>query len=251
GGNVGIGLAVPSDVASDVVSQLIDDGAVTRGWLGVGIGNLNDRLAAAVGAETTDGALVQSVTEGSPAEKAGFREGDVVLEFDRTPVDGATSLTRIVGALPPGKKVQAKVLRNGDEKTLSVTLAKRDALEAREATDEDEEEQSSKMEDHEMSVGITLSGLSDSARDRLGLDDDVEGVLVASVEPGSEAAEAGFRRGMVLTRADDMSIGSVDDLEKALNAAEKRGKEAVLVRVRTSQQGAFFLAMPVEAADKG
>ncbi|WP_158548732.1 Do family serine endopeptidase [Parvularcula marina] len=252
GGNVGIGLAVPANVATDIVQQLIDEGAVTRGWLGVGIGSLNDRLAAAVGTDSTEGALVQSVTEGSPAEKAGFEEGDVVLEFDRTPVADATSLTRIVGALPPGKKVKAKVLRNGEEKNLTVTLAKRDPLEARQASDENEESEApAASEDREMSAGLTLSSLSDQSRRRLGLDDDVEGVLVSDVELGSEAAEAGFRRGMVLTRADNMPVKSVKDLEKALQAAEKRGKEAVLVRVQTGQQGAFFLAMPVEAADKG
>lgn len=252
GGNVGIGLAVPSDVASDVVSQLIDNGAVTRGWLGVGIGNLNDGLAAAVGAETLEGALVQNVQEGSPAQKAKFREGDVILEFNRIPVKDAADLTRIVGGITPGKQVRAKVLRDGQERTLTVTLAKRDALEPKQANDDDKSsDDKEKHKDREMSVGLTLSQLTDETRRRLGLENDVSGVLVSGVDRGSEAEEAGFRRGMVLTSVDTKDVKSVADLEKTLKAAESRGKEAVLVRVQTAQQGAFFLALPVEAADQG
>ena len=251
GGNVGIGLAVPADIASNIVDQLIAEGAVTRGWLGVSIGDLNDGLAAAVGAESTYGALVQSVQEGSPAEKARFRDGDVILEFDGRQVDDAADLTRIVGALPPGERVNAKVLRDGEPKTLTVTLAKRDALEAKQAGDDDDGTDSSSSEDEEMAVGVTLSSLTSEVRERLGLEDAIEGVYVSGVTRGSEADEAGFQRGMVVTRADNMAIKSPEDLKKALEAAKKRGKEAVLVRVETSQAGGFFLAMPVEADDKG
>ena len=252
GGNVGIGLAVPAEIALNVVDQLITEGAVTRGWLGVSIGDLNDGLAAAVGADDTHGALVQSVQEGSPAEKARFRDGDVILEFDGKQVDDAADLTRIVGALPPGERVNAKVLRDGDTKTLTVTLAKRDPLEAKQAGEGDEDESgSASPEDEEMAVGLTLSSLTGEVRERLGLEDTIEGVYVSKVSRGSEADEAGFQRGMVVTRADNMAIKTPEDLKKAFDAAKKRGKEAVLVRVETSQAGGFFLAMPVEADDKG
>ena len=252
GGNVGIGLAVPSDVAKEVVDQLIQDGAVTRGWLGVSIGNLDERLAAAVGADSTDGALVQSVQEDSPAERAKLKDGDVILEFGGKTVEDAAALTRIVGNLPPGKSVDAKVLRDGKKTTLKVTLAKRDPLEPREARDGDSS--SSSSEDggnRELSTGLTLSSLTAAEREQLGLEDDTVGLVVSTVDRGSEAEEAGFRRGMVITRADNKPVSDVKDLEKVLAAAQKRGKEAVLVRVETGASGGYFLAMPVETDDKG
>ncbi|WP_041535455.1 Do family serine endopeptidase [Parvularcula bermudensis] len=249
GGNVGIGLAVPAELAADVVRQIIDNGAVTRGWLGVGIGDVDDRLAAAVGLDSPVGAIVQSVQPDSPAEKAGFEEGDVVLEFGGKSIDSATGLTRVVGGFEPGKSYKAKVIRGGRERTLTVTLDRRDPTEARAAggADEGERENSSAAPtETELGLGLTLSSLTTSLRERYGFDEDTTGVLIAKVDRNSESAEAGFREGMVVSRADNETITQPEDLVKAVKAAKQRGKEALLVRVQTPRQGAFFLAMPVE-----
>jgi serine protease Do len=246
GGNVGIGLAVPADVANDVVQQLIAEGTVTRGWLGVGIGDLDERLADAVGLDEPRGALVQTVQEGSPAEKAGFAEGDVVLEFDRKPIDSATALTRIVGALPPGETVRARILREGKERTLNVKLARRDDEAAQGG-----EDVPSGSDEMEMDLGVSFSSLNEAARTQLGFDEDVNGALVTDVERDSEAAEAGIREGMVVTRADNQAVRSPRDLDKIVKAAKDRGKSAVLVRVEDPRRGAFFLALPVTAGEQG
>lgn len=255
GGNVGIGLAVPADVAQRVVSQLIEDGVVTRGWLGVQIGDLTDRLAEAVGLDSTDGALVSGVTEGSPAERAGFEEGDVVLEFAGTPIINSSGLTRRVGDIAPGKKVTAKVLREGRERTLRVTLARRDPFEARQATEGDPKSAPSAGQDEAktmtMDLGVTFSSLTDALRQRYGVDEDVEGLVVADVERGSEAAEAGIREGMIVTRADNRPVTRPADIEKVVKAAKERGKKAVLIRVETPRAGASFLALPVDSEGEG
>ena len=151
-----------------------------------------------------------------------------------------------MGALPPGKKVNATVLRDGKEQKLAVTLDRRDPVEARAAN----EPAAPEAEEMTMKLGVTLSRLTEQTRERLGLEADVEGVLVADVDGRSEAAEAGFREGMVITRADNKPVKSPMDIEKAVKAAQARGKQAVLVRVQSSQRGAYFLALPV-VADQG
>lgn len=244
GGNVGIGLAVPADVAAKVVDQLIDNGTVTRGWLGVSIGNIDDRLASALGLEDTDGALVQSVQKGSPAEKAGLKEGDVVRTLDGTDVGDRDGLTRMVGDLAPDTKVKVGLIRDGEEKTVTVTLGTRDP-QLLASGGFDSSDRSGSDEEMDLGFGVTLSALTDGLRERLGLEPDASGAVVSGVERGSEAEEAGFREGMVLTRADNVPVKTPADVEKAMEAARKRGKEAVLVRVQTARQGAYFLAMPV------
>ncbi|MEM9421509.1 MAG: Do family serine endopeptidase [Pseudomonadota bacterium] len=250
GGNVGIGLAVPAEIASTIVRQLITEGAVTRGWLGVSIVSLDENLAAAVGLKEVEGALVQSVQEGSPADKAGFLDGDVVLEFNRVPISSSAELTRTVGAITPGKTVKAKIFRDGSEKTLNVKLAKRAVDGARQAGDPDAPETDGDDE-VKMDLGVTFSSLGPNSRTRLGFNEDVTGALVADVERGSEAAEAGIRQGMVVVRADNKAVKSPIDIKKAVEAAKDRGKEAVLIRVQTPSRGSFFLALPVTKDDRG
>lgn len=252
GGNVGIGLAVPSDVASNVVRQLIAEGAVTRGWLGVQIRDLDDRLASAVGLEETKGALVAAVTEGSPAEKAGFQEGDVVLQFDGTDIDSSTALTRTVGALPPGKTVEARVFREQKERMLKVTLAKRDPYEARQADAADKLDEPKEDQELEMDMGVTFSALTDVFRSRYSLESDLQGVVVAHVKPGSEAEDAGIVEGMVISRADNSPVTSVKDMKKIIEAAQKRkDAEAILIKVTIPARGATILALPITQEDRG
>ena len=245
GGNVGIGLAVPADTAASVVEQILAEGQVTRGWLGVGIGNLDDRLASAVGLDEPTGALVGSVQEGSPAQKAGIREGDVILRFGEDEIDGATSLTRTVGAARPGEKFKVRLLRDEKEETVTVRLDRREDTLA-EARGDDEPELPGGDERMKDELGVTFSSLTPELRRRMRLEDDVDGVVVTDVERGSEAADAGIRTGMVITEADNREVSSVSDLERVVRTARERDKDAVLVRVLTGR-GPDFRALPVTA----
>ena len=244
GGNVGIGLAVPADTAADVTAQIIENGSVSRGWLGVSIRDVDASIASALGLDGATGALVapDGVQPGSPAARAGIEDGDVILRFGEAEVTDATSLTRAVGRTAPGERVRVRLLRDGERRTVAVRLTEREA-EDRVASAFGG--QAPEPDETERAGGVTLSALDDRMRARIGLDDDVTGVLVVDVERDSEAAEAGLRSGMVITEAEGRPVRSVRDVERALSMAEERGKGAVLVRVVTAQ-GSDFRALPVE-----
>ena len=242
GGNVGIGLAVPADTAADVTRQLIENGAVSRGWLGVSIRDVDDTFAEAIdGLSEATGAFVGGVADGAPAASAGIREGDVILRFGDQDIDSAQTLTRTVGRTAPGERVRVRLLRDGERRTVTVRLTEREA----------EEQVASAFGTGAPGGGadtalgdVRLSSLDDETRRQLNLGEDVTGVLVTDVASGSEAAEAGIRRGMVITEADSRDVRTVRDLERTLATARERGKGAVLVRVVTSQ-GSDFRALPV------
>jgi serine protease Do len=125
GGSIGLGFAVPSDMVEEIVADLSDDGEVSRGWLGVQIAPVSEDVVSALGLEDANGTLIGGVMEGTPAEEAGLREGDIVIEVNGTPIDGPRDLTRAIAGDAPGAEVELKVLRRGDEQTFTVTLAER------------------------------------------------------------------------------------------------------------------------------
>ncbi len=122
GGNVGIGFAIPSDLVAEIVEQLKQDGKVTRGWLGVMIQRLTPELARAYGLDKPEGALVKDVSARGPADKAGVQRGDVIIKFENRKISSIDELPRLVASTPPGKQVTLEVLRDGEHKTLQVTL---------------------------------------------------------------------------------------------------------------------------------
>ncbi|MEM9988793.1 MAG: Do family serine endopeptidase [Pseudomonadota bacterium] len=249
GGNVGIGLAVPAEIAASVVRELIENGSVTRGWLGVSISDLDERLAVAVGLEDAEGALVQNVQPGSPAEKAGLKQGDVVLEFGGKKVGSSAELTRIVGDLDPGSKVNAKIFRDDKERNVRVTLTKRDNDVA---SLDFNRPQTPSTEEEKTLLGVTFSSLDPASEMAQALDENESGIMVSDVDKGSEAEDAGFRSGMIVTRADNQPVKAPEDIEKIVKAAKKRGKEAVLVRIQIpGGAGGSFLALPIAEKKEG
>ncbi|MEE4210335.1 MAG: trypsin-like peptidase domain-containing protein, partial [Parvularcula sp.] len=242
GVNAGIGLAIPANVASDVVRQIIDSGQVVRGFLGVVVRDPEQQILEAVGLDDRSGALVANVSEGSPAEKAGLQAGDIILELNGEAIDSSTALTRRVGNLPPGEKVRVKAFREGKERTFRVELARRDPQNpSGEATPQGENTDQMTEE-----LGVSFRTLDDTARRRLGIGEDIQGVLVADVERDSEAAAAGILPGMIITEADYQEVKSPRDIERAVEAAKKRDKEAILLRVQT-RQGFDFRALPIKS----
>jgi len=205
GGSVGIGFAIPVNLAKPVVSQLAAAGHVTLGWLGVGIQPLTADLAKSFKVTGTDGALVTSVSEGSPAAKAGLKQGDVIVEYDGRPVARAGDLPRAVAETPVGRAVSLKVVRDGAPVTLTATVGRLE--EPREAKAE--------PAPGEPALGLSGRTLTPEVAQQLGVREQ-RGVLVTAVHDGSRAEAAGVKEGDVISQIDHRPVASVEDLRQAL-----------------------------------
>jgi serine protease Do len=229
GGNIGIGFAVPINVARQLVPQLEAEGHVTRGWLGVSIQKLTPELAESLAVSETQGALVAGVTPGSPAAKAGIKTGDVITTYNGKKVEEHAGLPSLVAATPVGATVPVEVLRDREVKTLSVTVAKLADEEVREAA-----------APAKGKWGLALRELMPEERAERGVEEG-QGVLVAGVEPGSPAEEAGLHAGDVVLQANRKPVGSVEALRQEVGKVED-GKRLLLL-VRPADGGDRFAAL--------
>ena len=226
GGSIGIGFAMSSRVAENVIAQLRDFGETRRGWLGVRIQDVTDDLAEGLGLAEVRGALVTDVPEG-PALEAGMEAGDVILSFDGVEVDDTRGLVRQVGETTVGKEVRVLVFRNGKTETLRVTLGRReDAERPIPASVNSTDPVTSEV------LGLTISNMTDELREQLGLDADAEGLVVADVAEDSEAYEKGLRAGDLITEAGQEKVASVRDLEDRIDEARDAGRKTLLLLVR-------------------
>lgn len=233
GGSIGIGFAIPANQAASVIAQLKEGGIVERGWLGVQIQDVDEDLAASLGLDRPEGALVASVVEDSPAAEAQLEPGDVITSFGGRGVDSARTLSRVVAAHKPGEAAQVDIVRQGERRTLEVRLGDSADTEALAGGFEAPADAAD--------VGLRLGALNDQRRARLGLPEDVEGVVVMEVLPGSAAAEKGLKPGDVITQVNNRPVASVADAVRELNTAQRQGKNAlVLVRDPNGQR---FVAM--------
>jgi serine protease Do len=241
GGSVGIGFAVPSEIAQKVVGQLKDKGSVERGWLGVQLQPLTKSLAKAMGRPNTDGALVAAVTPGSPAANAGLQQGDVVIKADGNAVKSARDLARAVGNQKPGSKLDLTVTRDGSEKSLAATLGNPPKDENVAENGQPSDEQGGPK------LGLALAQLTPSARAQLGLDSSVKGALISGIEPGSPAAESGLRPGDVILRVGGASVDGPNSAVAKLRAATHEKKEAVPLLVMRDGTP-YYLALELKHA---
>ncbi len=234
GGNVGIGFAIPSDLAARIIDQLVEAGAVSRGYLGVAPQTLTAELSEGLGLDPdTVGVLLSNVINGTPAQDAGLEQGDVVIEVNGEPVEDARDLTRRIGAYAPGERVRLTILRDGEERTVRVRLAERPG----------EQELASAPPAAEL-FGMTMESADEAARERFGIEEE-RGVLVTGVRNGSEAAEKGIRPGDVILEAGGEDVRTPNDMRAAAEAARERGRSAVLVLVAT-QGGVQYVALQFE-----
>ncbi|MEM6536393.1 MAG: Do family serine endopeptidase [Pseudomonadota bacterium] len=245
GGSVGIGFAIPARVASATVAQLINNGTVTRGWLGVSLRELTPTLAAAVGRNSTEGAFIEDVLDDTPARKAGLEAGDLILSINGEKIRDTIDLSRKVSSYPPGEKVRVKFIRDTKEKTLTVTLGQRGGedqlaeLGDGDAPANDDDRTSAEL-------GISVERLSDRTRDRYRIEDDVRGVVVSGVRRDGAAAEAGLREGMVILEVNGEPVETPAALDKQIDLALEAKKDAVLVRLQIGSQKRFA-ALPIGA----
>ncbi len=228
GGNIGIGFAIPIDLAKSVVGQLKEKGKVTRGWLGVSIQSVTPELAKSFGLKEPSGALVAEVTKDSPAEKAGFERGDIITAFNSNPIKDSHELPAVVARTPVGDKAQVTILRGGKEKTLTVKLGELTDQQAKAASEEESGE----------SWGMTVSSLSSEAARRFQLDRNKKGVVVTEVDPGSSAELAGIQPGDIIEEVNRQPIESVEDFNKAM--ADAKDKETLLLLARRGNFTSFF-----------
>jgi len=221
GGSVGIGFAIPSNVAKNIVDQLREHGKIARGFLGVQMQPLTDTLAKAVGLPNDQGVLVDAVTKDSPASHANLQQGDVITGFNGHPITGTRDLAMAVANTPSGKTVGMTVWRDGHSRNESITVGTQDTTHVASAADAASEKP----------VGMSLEALTPDMRDQLNLAPGTAGVVVAQVTPGSNADESGVQSGDIIQRVAGQPVHSPDQVANAIHAAEHARKDAVSMQV--------------------
>ena len=240
GGSVGIGFAVPTSIAKNVIDQLKQFGETRRGWLGVHIQTVTEEIAKSFALEEAKGALVANVTEDGPAAKGGIQQGDIILEFDGKPVNKMRNLPRLVAETPVGTKTAVLVWRKGKAKTLSVSLGRLEAQEARSASDAP----SGKSGKNNASVdelGLGLAGIDEALRKKYEIPDAVTGVLVTKVDPDGNAAEKKLQVGDVIVEVNQDAVASTGDIAGKIAEAVEAGKDSVLLLVNRAGDRRFVV----------
>ncbi|TIN07307.1 MAG: PDZ domain-containing protein, partial [Mesorhizobium sp.] len=207
GGSIGIGFAVPSRTARNVVDQLIRTGRIERGFIGVRLQEITPSIAEALGIPGSKGALVASVEPGSPAEQAGIQAGDVITRFNGKDIQSVHDLTLAAASQKPGTKTTLTRNRGGSQQEIALTIGQRN----------DEEQQTSavpKSETADTRLGLSLSPIPDEARQQLGLQPDTTGVFVQEVAPNSLAAENGVQPGDVIVSANKRDVTQPSDIQE-------------------------------------
>jgi serine protease Do len=233
GGSVGIGFAIPASTAKAIVDQLRATGNVARGWLGVQIQNLTPDLAASLGAGSEKGAIVANVIENSPAEKAGFRQGDVILSLNGTQIDDNRDLTRKVASLLAGDRAQFVVLREGARQNITALIAKRDEAQIASAQPNPNQGKGGapRAPQQTTTLGMQMSAITQDTRDQYDIDMAVTGVVITNVDPNSEAAEKGFRPGDVIVSVGNKNVRAPEDIQLGITDARRANRESVLFLV--------------------
>jgi serine protease Do len=234
-----LGFAIPVNSAKVILPQLEKTGKVVRGYLGVYIANVSDKVQKSFNLPTRDGAFVQDLEADGPAAKAGLKPGDVIVAVNGTPIKQTRELIDRVSALPPGEKVKLDVVRDGKQQTITVELSERPANESDQGDEEGEEVSPTGK------LGLRVDSLDARMRRRLNLPDDVDGVVITDVQDLSPADEAGLRAGLVITRVNSRPVSSPDELTRLV---QKLGSgDWVKLYVFNPQAGRssyFVLQMP-------
>ncbi len=249
GGSIGIGFAVPSSTAVNVIQQLRDYGETRRGWLGVRIQEVTDDIAEGLSMSHAAGALVAGVTDPGPAAEAGIAPGDVIVKFNGHPVSAMHELPRLVADEPVGKEVEVVVIRKGAEQALKVKLGR---LEEAEATDVAAlaTDQPAPPPDEPAVVtgplGLSLSDLSPTLRSKFGIKDEIKGVVVTDVAEGSPAAEKRVQAGDVILEISQQPVDSPDAIAERINQLKTDGRKSALLLLANKNGDLRFVAVTIE-----
>lgn len=224
----GIGFAIPSSMAKTIISQLKDKGKVVRGWIGVSIQNITPEMAQSFGLKGSDGALIGDVVPGGPADAAGLKRADVIIEFGGKKIKTMSDLSRVVADTPVGKTVDTKVVRGGKEMDFRITVVE---------MNEQKLALSSQVPQSEL--GIKVDDITPRWRSQLGIKEK-DGALVVSIGSGSPAEEAGFQAGDIIKELNHMPVTNAHDFYAALNKSE--GGKSLLFLVKRAGQ-TFYISL--------
>lgn len=215
GGYMGIGFAIPSNMLKHVMEELLSNGSISRGFLGVTLQQLDSGLAKAFGLDKVEGAVIADVTKGSPAEKAGLKQGDIILKYNNHNVINIATLRNAISLMKPGANVTLSVMRDGKVKNYDIVIA------------EFPKEGSVLASAKENKYGFQVQTITPEIAQGLSLSDE-KGVIISKVEPGTPAAWAGLRKGTVIVGANNKKIANAEEFQQALEATEK-GKPFLLL----------------------
>ncbi|HEY3174075.1 MAG TPA: Do family serine endopeptidase [Thermoanaerobaculia bacterium] len=235
-----IGFAVPINTLKSVLPQLREKGKVTRGFLGINIENIDSDKAAAFRLKSLDGAFVQSVEPGKPADRAGIKPGDAIVRVDDVPVKDTRDLIGYVSGKAPGSKVRLAVIREGRDMTLTAALAERDV-----ASTEQQEPGKASSQDSRERIGISVTELTSQVRQMQGVQNGASGLLVVHVKEVSPAADAGIREGDVITEVNGRHVTSTDEFGRIVSGARK-GDYLKLYILRSRPAVSFFALVKIE-----
>jgi len=233
GGSIGIGFAIPTTIAKNVIDQLVEFGVTRRGWLGVRIQSVGDDIAESLGLDQAKGALIADVTPTGPAESSGIRPGDVVVRFDGKEVNEMRDLPRIVADTPVGKTVVVEIMRDGRLQQVEVEIGRLEEGEVIAAGQPDGDAEAERTV-----LGMTLAPLSDELRQQFNIPADTQGAVVMQVDPGGPAAEKSIEPGDVIAEAGERDILSPADFEARVSELQAEGRGSILMLVRkTARDG--------------
>ncbi len=241
GGNVGLGFAIPAELAKPVVDQLKATGTVKRGYLGVAIQRLTSDIADGLGLPKDKGEIVANVEANGPAGRAGIRQGDVILTVGGREVNYDNSLSYIVATTPIGATVPIELIRDGKRMKLNATIAQRPSeavvaqrsgLPANDDQPEDDDGKAPGIEAAKASLGITLQPITPLLRQQLRIDEKVQGVVIAGISPASDAASKGLQRGDIILKIGQKPVTNPAEAAAAVEAERKAGKDTVLMLVQ-------------------
>ena len=216
-GNQGIGFAIPANMARNVMEQIVDHGKVTRAYLGIVPQDVTPDMAKEFGAKDARGALVADVSSGSPAQKSGIERGDIILDVNGKPVTNSNDLRMTISMMPPDSEANLKVFRNGSERQIAVRLSTLPTEEAA-ASSQDHGNSSAKS----ALAGVSVENLDAESAGDLGISPNTKGVVVTNVDPSSEAAEAGLRRGDVIREVNRQPVKNTADFERAVRSSSNK-----------------------------
>jgi serine protease Do len=254
GGSVGIGFAIPADIADNISKQLISGGKIQRGYIGATVQNLTPELADADGLGDVKGAIIHDLRAGGPADKAGVQPGDIVVSVNGVPVNSNTALTREVARARVGDSIRLEIYRNGQKKFLDVKSGVRPSeAELAKLAEADggggggpAKAPAQPAQPSKPILGMTLSPLDPATKAQMKLPGDTKGVIVASVVDGSDADDKGIRQGFVILSINGKQVSSAADVAAAVDAAKKAGRNAVRLDFSTGGAQAGFLGLKLQ-----